>query len=144
MMAPLIFVEASDVCDVPPQAIVVVFDREGRLPDVDPRTCDALITTAASPPAPWAGIAPSRIGAQIAKVTRAVARAPIAATLLARVLRLTEHLPFDDALEVESLAYSSLLGGVEFTSWLAARKPTILESPIQKFIKHSSILRYGG
>ena len=126
-MAPLIFVEASDVCDVPPRAIVVVLDREGRLPDVDPRTCDAMITTAASPPAPWTGIAPGRIEAQIARVTRAVARAPIAATLLARVLRLTKHLKFDDALEVESLAYSSLLGGVEFTSWLAARKPATLE-----------------
>ena len=121
MIAPLHFVDACRVEEAPKGAIVVVIDREGRLPEIDPQSCDAAVTTAPNAPAPWVGVDPRRLAAQIDGVRRTVATAPLAATLLVRVLRLTEHLPFDDALEVESLAYSTLLGGVEFASWLAAR-----------------------
>ena len=48
---------------------------------------------------------------------------PIAAATLLEVLRITEHMPIDDALHVESLAYSMLLAGPEFARWLAARPP---------------------
>ena len=49
------------------------------------------------------------------------ARNPTAAATLARVLRLTPQLDVDDALEVESVAYSMLLAGGEFRRWLAGR-----------------------
>lgn len=48
---------------------------------------------------------------------------PLAAATLLDVLRLTEHRPIDEALEIESLAYSLLLAGPEFARWLAERGP---------------------
>lgn len=56
-------------------------------------------------------------------LSRAVARNPQTSLVLARVLRTTEALPVTAALEVESLAYSTLLGGHEFGRWLDARGP---------------------
>jgi hypothetical protein len=53
----------------------------------------------------------------------AVQRQPGASLVLAGVLRATERLPVRAALEVESLAYSALLGGTEFRAWLASRAP---------------------
>jgi enoyl-CoA hydratase/carnithine racemase len=46
---------------------------------------------------------------------------PMAAATLRQVLRVTEALPVDDGLVVESLAYSTLLGGPEFEAWRSAR-----------------------
>lgn len=59
----------------------------------------------------------------LAAVDAAVAANPRAALVLAGLLRTTETLPVRDALDVESLAYSTLLGGAEFRRWLAARGP---------------------
>jgi hypothetical protein len=58
-----------------------------------------------------------------AAVVRTVAAAPLAARVLVQVLRTTEALPVEDALVVESLAYSALLAGPEFAAWLARRGP---------------------
>lgn len=52
----------------------------------------------------------------------AVAR-PRAALVLAQVLRAGERLPVPSGLDIESLAYSTLLGGAEFRAWLAGRRP---------------------
>ena len=54
-------------------------------------------------------------------LSQAAARNPQAALVLGRVLRITEALPVSAALEVESFAYSTLLGGPEFHRWLGAR-----------------------
>ncbi|TDC61099.1 enoyl-CoA hydratase/isomerase family protein [Actinomadura sp. GC306] len=51
----------------------------------------------------------------------AVARNPHASLLLRDVLRTTDGMPVGAALDVESYAYSTLLGGPEFARWLAAR-----------------------
>jgi len=53
----------------------------------------------------------------------AAAAAPSAATVLAGLLRWSGDLPVAAALDAESLAYSTLLGGPEFAAWLAARGP---------------------
>ena len=45
--------------------------------------------------------------------------APNAATVLTQILRMTLELSFDDALILESLGYSALLGGLEFRAWRA-------------------------
>lgn len=54
---------------------------------------------------------------------------PQAATVLAGLLRRTGTLPVDAALEAESFAYSTLLGGSEFRTWLDARGPRPLPPP---------------
>lgn len=56
-------------------------------------------------------------------VERTMAAAPQASRVLAQVLRLTEELAAEDALVVESLAYSMLLAGPEHAAWLARRGP---------------------
>ena len=64
-----------------------------------------------------------RLDPQIETVRRAVAKAPLAAGMLIRVLRIVEQLSFDDGLAVESFAYSALLGGAELAAWLSTRAP---------------------
>jgi enoyl-CoA hydratase/carnithine racemase len=62
-----------------------------------------------------------------ASVLRAAAEAnPQATLVLAQVLRTTGDLTVPAALEVESLAYSVLLGGAEFRRWLEGRGPRSL------------------
>ncbi|MCX4767812.1 enoyl-CoA hydratase/isomerase family protein [Streptomyces sp. NBC_01275] len=48
---------------------------------------------------------------------------PQAALVLRQLLRLSARLPVEQALDAESLAYSTLLGGSGFAGWLAARGP---------------------
>jgi enoyl-CoA hydratase/carnithine racemase len=57
------------------------------------------------------------------RVEEAMAANPEAAETLLDVLRRTEHLDVEAALEIESRAYSGLLGGPEFARWLADRGP---------------------
>lgn len=54
---------------------------------------------------------------------------PQAATVLAGLLRWTTLLPVPAALDAESLAYSTLLGGPEFARWLVRRGPRPLPPP---------------
>ena len=51
---------------------------------------------------------------------------PQAALVLAQLVRTTGDLPVPAALDAESLAYSTLLGGGEFRHWLARRGPRAL------------------
>ncbi|MGW5382226.1 enoyl-CoA hydratase/isomerase family protein [Nocardia sp. NPDC003963] len=51
-----------------------------------------------------------------------VRRFPQASHIVGQVLRASEHLPVDAAIDVESLAYSTLQGGPEFGRWLAERR----------------------
>ncbi|MER5430082.1 enoyl-CoA hydratase/isomerase family protein [Streptomyces sp. NPDC002588] len=48
---------------------------------------------------------------------------PQAALVLRQLLRLSGQLPVPQALDAESLAYSTLLGGAGFAAWLTARGP---------------------
>lgn len=60
--------------------------------------------------------------ARAERAVRAAVRAhPHAATVLARLLRWSGVLDVPSALEAESLAYSTLLGGPEFHRWLRGR-----------------------
>ena len=54
-------------------------------------------------------------------LSRAAAGHPQACLVLGQVLRITEALPVRTALEAESFAYSTLLGGPEFRRWLGTR-----------------------
>ncbi|MFF5010920.1 enoyl-CoA hydratase/isomerase family protein [Streptomyces phaeochromogenes] len=66
----------------------------------------------------------------LAGFATAVSANPQAALVLAGLLRMTESLPVRDALDAESLAYSTLLGGAEFKRWLAARGPRPQPPPV--------------
>ena len=55
------------------------------------------------------------------RLVAAAASVPQAAVLLGQVLRASETLPVPAALDVESFAYSTLLGGAEFHRWLSGR-----------------------
>ena len=52
-----------------------------------------------------------------------IERAPLAAMTLVQVLRVTENLPMAQSLLVESLAYATLQGGIEFRRWSAGHPP---------------------
>jgi hypothetical protein len=58
---------------------------------------------------------------EAATLAAVVASVPQAAVVLGQVLRATEPLPVAAALDVESFAYSMLLGGPEFRAWYDER-----------------------
>jgi Enoyl-CoA hydratase/isomerase len=128
---PVFVVDAARLVEtnVPVQALVIAVDRLGSLPDFDPDHADILLTTRADAPAPWISIPPDRVDAHVAMLSDAVTTFPVASTILASVLRLSEGLPFAEAVTVESLAYSSLLGGAEFRRWLDSRAAEPLPEP---------------
>lgn len=134
---PLLLLEADAMpADLPDGATLVAVDRAGALPDLDPRRFDALVTTCPDAPRPWVSVPPERFAAQLDAVRATVAAAPIATAILARVLRIGEHLSFDDALEIESLAYSTLLGGGEFARWLAGQSPDGDATPAEPRVRY--------
>jgi hypothetical protein len=69
--------------------------------------------------------------ALLGRIQAAAAANPQAAIVLAGLLRWSDTLPVRDALEAESLAYSTLLGGPEFARWLRARGPRPLPPPAE-------------
>ena len=66
-------------------------------------------------------IASDDVDAEVASLAQHVTDHPIAGTTLVRLLGLTSQLLPYDGLVAESLAYSMLLGGPEFETWLAQR-----------------------
>ncbi|MGW0177703.1 enoyl-CoA hydratase/isomerase family protein [Rhodococcus sp. NPDC003322] len=67
--------------------------------------------------------------AAVETVLAAVAEQVHAAVVLGQVLRVSESLPVPEAIDVESLAYSTLLGTPGFRRWLAVRGPRPLPPP---------------
>lgn len=101
-------------------AIRLGVDRQGDGACAAGDEFDILITTAPEAPRPWVSVAPAELDGLMAELAAAAARTPVAAAVMAQVLRLGAHLPFDEALILESLAYSMLLAGAEFRAWRAA------------------------
>ncbi|HEU0196780.1 MAG TPA: enoyl-CoA hydratase/isomerase family protein [Nevskiaceae bacterium] len=62
-------------------------------------------------------------------VVAGIERAPLAAAVLVQTLRVAEGLPLAAALHLESLAYSTLQAGPEFTRWLAGYRGLSRRSP---------------
>lgn len=112
---------------------VIVLHRGGPLPEVDPEEADLCLTALPGAPAPWVAV-PDPVAAE-ARILRACAAQPVAAAVLLRLLRLTGGMAVQDALEVESLAFSALLGGAGFRGWLARRgpvaAPALLPDPLR-------------
>lgn len=103
--------------EAPVQAVVIGVDRGATLPADTVDDFDILLTTATGAPRPWISLDAADFDAQVERLASAVRANPQASTVAAAVLRLTATLPFADALTVESLAYSALLGGAEFARW---------------------------
>lgn len=80
----------------------------------------------------------------VASLYAAARRNPQASVVLGSVLRMTESLPVPAALDAESFAYSTLLGGAEFRRWLTARgprpEPTLVGDPVLIDRDHDRLL----
>ncbi|WP_262401329.1 enoyl-CoA hydratase/isomerase family protein [Actinomadura sp. CNU-125] len=88
-----------------------------------PDLAGALDLTLATADTGRAGVTVADPGERLAAIGAAVDANPRAALVLREVLRASEGLPVPAALDVESYAYSTLLGGAEFARWLRARGP---------------------
>ncbi|MFA1541845.1 enoyl-CoA hydratase/isomerase family protein [Actinomadura monticuli] len=102
---------------------VLPADSPGSTPHRDLLDALDLTLTAADRDAGRPSVAVPDPEQALRDLSAAVARNPQAALVLRDVLRTTPLLPVETALDVESYAYSTLLGGPEFARWLAARGP---------------------
>ncbi|MDV7352706.1 enoyl-CoA hydratase/isomerase family protein [Rhodococcus oxybenzonivorans] len=89
---------------------------------------DTTIVTDAAP-ADRRMVAVADPDAAAVELSDAVAANVHAAIVLGQVLRLSEDLPVPQAIDVESLAYSTLLGTPDFRRWLEQRGPRPLPPP---------------
>jgi hypothetical protein len=105
-----------------PGVVWIGLDRAGRLPTVDADAFDILLTTRPTPPAPWV-FAPNVGRHGPPELVEALERQPVAGAVAAQVLRATLKLTFDEALTLESLAYSMLLASGGFRSWRVRTPP---------------------
>lgn len=105
----------------PPATLLLGVDRAGALPAVEPRDFDLLLTTSGAAPRPWITVPAASLTDEVAVLERAVQRHGMAAAVLAQLLRAGESLSLDDALALESFAFSMLLGGERFRAWARSR-----------------------
>ena len=118
--SPVLIVDAED-WERPSarvQAVIVGLDRTGYLPPIDDQQFDILLTSRGTAPRPWISIDPAQFDNTVQRLVKSVHAQPIAATVAAQVLRLGSQLSLPDAINLESFAYSALLGGEEFSQWL--------------------------
>lgn len=113
----------------------VIVVQEGGGPPPDGRDADLCLTCQQGLPAPWVSVA-DPVSARN-RVLRACAAQPVAAAVLIRLLRLTEGMAAEAALDVESLAFSTLLGGAEFRAWVAKRGQMALSAVPQDPVQYA-------
>lgn len=114
------FDEARPPAPAGPGVVRLGVHRAGPIPGGGLDDFDILLSTDPAAPGPWVGVAPEGLALAIADIKTAVARQPVAAAAAAQVLRATLSLSFEQALVLESLAYSMLLGSEGFRTWRAA------------------------
>ena len=112
-----------------PGVVRVGAHRRGDLPRDGLDRFDILLATAPDAPRPWVVAPASGIDAALEQLRRQVERQPAAAAAAAQVLRMTLKLAFDEALALESFAYSMLLASDGFRSWRAATPPRTRPEP---------------
>lgn len=114
-------IDAAAHAPPPRDRITLALDTAGALPPLH-SGYDLALTSAASAPLPWVSVAPGAVEAVAERLALRAAATPVAAAVARFVFRLSPTLPFEDALELESLAYSMLLASAEFDAW-RARNP---------------------
>lgn len=98
----------------------IAVDDDDARPAPDPADHDVCLTTRPHSSPPWVTVAdPARCKSQLLSNA---ARNPVATSVALRLLCVGERIDFEAMIEVESFAYSSLLGGREFRAWLAAHR----------------------
>lgn len=107
-----------------PGAILVALSALQPPADLDIDVFDLALTSAALEGPDWVSVAD--LDRAVRAVGGAVDRCPRAALMLSQSLRIVGRLEFEAGLCVESMAYSTLLGGAEFRTWLGSRpeRPT--------------------
>jgi len=141
LAGPLVLVDldGSDPRVPPADGRLVIGVARNPLPDSPGEILDrldlALVPEALAEPAvPRQCVAVPDPAAAAAALGDAVTRFPHASVVLGQVLRATQTLPVLTALDVESFAYSTLLGGAEFRRWLAGRgersQPGLVTDPV--------------
>jgi hypothetical protein len=105
-----------------PGVVKVGVHREGPLPRQRLDEFDILLSAERGAPAPWVTVPVRSLSAALAELKTAVEAQPAAAAACAQVLRMTLKLGFEDALALESLAYSMLLASDGFRAWRADRR----------------------
>ena len=115
--------------------ILIGVDEAGAVPEGLTDMFDVLLTTAPSPPRPWVEAQGGALGGAVSAVAARVRERPMAASIFASVLRLGESLSFSQALILESLAYSALLGGGDFRQWRAAEPLRSALPPDRDFVR---------
>jgi enoyl-CoA hydratase/carnithine racemase len=115
----VIALDAGDGTATPPGVVRVGLHRAGALPAAGLDSFDILLSAEPDAPRPWVGVAD--LDAALARLRDAVARQPVAAAVAAQVMRMTLSVSFDQALVLESLAYSMLLASEPFRRWRAGR-----------------------
>ena len=105
---------------------IVIGIGRGALNCDNPSGFDLLLTDVADAPPPWVEV--PNIDKTLARARDTIALNPFASVTLAHILRSTETLDFENALAVELIAYSMLLGAREFARW---RSTTPRRNPVK-------------
>jgi enoyl-CoA hydratase/carnithine racemase len=98
-------------------SVLIGIDESGTAPQAG-EIFDVYLTTATAPAKPWVHV--QSIAESVETLQAAIGANPNAAVALVQVLRAQPHQSFEQALQIESFAYSTLLGGAEFRRWRAA------------------------
>ncbi len=116
--------------------------RAGPVPGGGLDNFDILISTDPAACGPWVGVPPGRLEAVVADLRDRVAAQPVAATVAAQVLRTSLQVSFDEALALESLAYSMLLASSGFRAWRAATpvRQRLHEAPRVAVVQDGGVL----
>jgi enoyl-CoA hydratase/carnithine racemase len=101
-------------------AVWIGVHRAGGLPTEGLGAFDILLSAEPSAPSPWVGLPRDHLDTAVSRLQRQIVAQPVAAGVAAQVLRGSLQLSFDDALAMESLAYSMLLASDGFKTWRAA------------------------
>src|SRR5512143_176358 len=104
-----------------PGAVRIGVHAGGALPAVDPEAFDILLCSDPRAPRPWVGLAEDRLQPALGGLIDQVRRQPSACVTAAEVLRASLSLAWEEALAVESFAYSMLLASEGFRAWRASR-----------------------
>ncbi len=94
--------------------------RQGPLPAGPLDLYDILLSADPAAPRPWVGLSPVGLDAAIVDLESRAEAQPAAVAVAVQVMRMTLRLPVEDALALESLAYSMLLASGSFQRWRAA------------------------
>jgi enoyl-CoA hydratase/carnithine racemase len=111
---------ATGVVDLADGIVRLATHRVGPAPTAGLEPFDILLSADPDAPAPWVGLAPERFDAVLHQLAEIVARQPVAAAVAAQVHRMSLKVSFEEALVLESLAYSMLLASEAFKDWRAA------------------------